>query len=128
MEMHLMVVLSNAEPGRDEEFNRWYDEQHVPDTVQKLDSIVSGRRYRRLDLQGAPSHPFRYLAVYEIPDDELDSARQQFVDQRAERVEALAAGREPLIPVSDAISPDVLVGFFAPTGTPVVGGSARERR
>ena len=36
--------------------------------------------------------------------------------QRLDRAEATASGRPPLIPVSDAIADDVLVGFFSPLG------------
>ena len=118
--MHLMLVLSNARPGREEEFNAWYSDVHVPDTVNKLDGVVSGRRFLRQDVEGGPDHPYRYLAVYEIPDDQLEVAQQQFLMQRAERTEALSAGREPLLPVSGSTAEDVIVGFFSPLGDVVV--------
>lgn len=114
--MHLMVVLSNAKPGRETEFNAWYSDIHVADTVHKLDGIESGQRYLRQDVDGGPDHPYRYLAVYEIADDQLELAQQQFLMQRAERTEALQHGRIPLLPVSDSIGEDVIVGFFSPLG------------
>jgi hypothetical protein len=115
MGKHLMVVLSNAKPGREDEFNMWYTEVHVLNTINKLDGFVSAQRYRLADLAGAPEHPYRYLAIYEIEEDQLDTAFAQFGWQRQERAEALAAGREPLLTVSDALDADrFLVGFFSP--------------
>jgi hypothetical protein len=110
-----MVVMSNAKPGREAEFNDWYSNVHVYDTINKLDGFLSGQRFQLADLDGAPEHPFRYLAVYEIPAGKLETAYQHFRWQRGERADALAAGREPQVPVSGALSTDAfLVGFFSP--------------
>jgi hypothetical protein len=61
--------------------------------------------------------PYRYLAVYEVdgetPED-LRRAYDQFRWQRQERAEAVAAGRDPVVSVSDTLDPDhFLVGFFS---------------
>lgn len=115
MARHLMVVMSNSKPGREDEFNRWYSDVHILDTINKLDGFLSAQRYQLADLPDAPSHPFRYLAIYEIDEDRLDEAFTQFGWQRKERAEALAAGREPVVTVSDALATDnFLVGFFSP--------------
>jgi hypothetical protein len=114
MAKHLMVVLSNSKPGEEEEFNRWYSEVHVLDTINKLDGFASAQRFRRADLEGAPHSDYEYLAIYEVEDDQLDRAFGQFGWQRQERAEALAAGREPVVTVSDALDPThFLVGFFS---------------
>ena len=110
-----MVVLSNAKPGQDEPFNRWYSDVHMIETIDKLDGFLSAQRFRQADLEGAPPCPYRYLVIYEIPADELDTAYAQFTWQRAERVEATVAGRAPVVSVSDTLQPDpFLVGFFSP--------------
>ena len=115
MSHHLMVVLSNAKPGQDEPFNRWYSDVHLIETIDKLDGFLSGQRFRQAELDGAPPCPYRYLAIYEIPEAELDTAYAQFRWQRAERAEATAAGRPPVVSVSDTLEPDpFLVGFFSP--------------
>jgi hypothetical protein len=104
---HLMVVLSNAKPGQDEPFNRWYSDVHMIETIDKLDGFLSAQRFRQADLDGAPP--------YEIPEDELSTAYDQFRWQRAERAEATAAGRQPVVSVSGTLQPDpFLVGFFSP--------------
>ena len=33
MPRHQLVVLTQAVPGREEEFHRWYDEHHLPEIV-----------------------------------------------------------------------------------------------
>ena len=54
---HLMVVLSNAKPGQDEPFNRWYSDVHMIETIDKLDGFVAAQRFRQADLDGAPALP-----------------------------------------------------------------------
>ena len=110
-----MVVLSNAKPGQDDPFNRWYSDVHMVETIDRLDGFLSAQRFRRAELDDAPPCPYRYLAIYEIPEDDLDTAYAQFRWQRAERAEAAAAGRPPVVSVSDTLQPDpFLVGFFSP--------------
>ena len=122
-----MVVLSNAKPGQDEPFNRWYSDVHMIETIDRLDGFVAAQRFRQADLEGAPPCPHRYLAIYEIPEDELDTAYAQFTWQRAERAEATAAGRAPVVSVSDTLQPDpFLVGFFSPITERVPSNRTRE--
>jgi hypothetical protein len=122
-----MVVLSNAKPGQDEPFNRWYSDVHMIETIDRLDGFVAAQRFRQAELDGAPPCPYRYLAIYEIPEDELGTAYAQFTWQRAERAEATAAGRAPVVSVSDTLLPDpFLVGFFSPITERVPSTRARE--
>jgi hypothetical protein len=115
MSAHLMVVLSNAKPGQDEEFNRWYSDVHMVETNDRLDGFATAQRFVLAGLDAAPPCPYRYLAIYEIPPDQLETAYAQFHWQRAERAEALAAGRDPVVSVSDTLLPDpFVVGFFSP--------------
>ena len=114
MTQHLMLVLSNAKPDQDEEFNTWYKDVHVLDTINKLDGFASAQLFMLADLPEAPVIPYRYLAIYEIADGQLDTAYAQFQWSRRQRAAALAQGREPLVPVSEAIDGETfLVGFFS---------------
>jgi hypothetical protein len=71
-----MAVQSRPQPGREAEYNRWYDEVHLGD-VQKVPGIVSGRRYRAVptDFQG-PDVP--YLAIYEMESDDPNNVLAEF--------------------------------------------------
>ena len=68
-----MFVYTNSLEGKDDEFNRWYDEIHVPE-ILKFTKSTAAQRFRLSDAQpedlpGDPE-PFRYLAIYEF---EIDS-------------------------------------------------------
>lgn len=124
-----MLVLSNAKDGREAEFSAWYD-VHMRETIDKLDGFAAAQRFELADLEGAPEVPYRYLALYAIEDDRIARAYEQFLYGRQERAEAAAAGREPMIAVSDSLDPSAfLVGFFSALGPEVpsarlVGGGA----
>lgn len=57
---HVFAVRATVEPGREAEFNRWYEEVHMPDAVRILPGCLGGARYK-VDL-GDGSHS--YLALY----------------------------------------------------------------
>ena len=63
--MNKAIVFSNCTEGSDEEFNRWYDEIHAPEVIEKT-PITGCRRYRRSDAQMTDGAKFRYLAIYEF--------------------------------------------------------------
>lgn len=55
----LLLVKVNVDPAVEEEFNRWYDEEHIP-RLCKVPGVRSGRRFVN------PRGPHRYIAVYEL--------------------------------------------------------------
>lgn len=129
MPQHVMLVLSNAKDGREAEFNQWYD-VHMRETIDKLDGFAAAQRFELADLEGAPEVPYRYLAIYAIEDDRIARAYEQFLYGRQERAESAAAGRPPMIAVSDSLDPSAfLVGFYSATSAEVpaqrlVGGGS----
>jgi len=60
------VETRPSSPDRDQEYNTWYDEVHLPELVA-LDGIVSARRLRPVDGDGP------YLALYEIEGEDLQA-------------------------------------------------------
>ncbi len=59
------LVLTNPTEGRDDEFNRWYTQQHLHD-VLRVPGIVSAQRFVRTEQQrGSGPQPWRYMALYE---------------------------------------------------------------
>ena len=64
-----MLVYTNSLEGKDEEFNRWYDEIHIPEVLQFTKSVAA-QRFRLSDAQPGDREPHRYLAIYEF---EIDS-------------------------------------------------------
>jgi hypothetical protein len=102
-----MLVLTNA----DDEFNRWYDEVHVRDVLAK-GPFLSAQRYRAADAQPAGPPEYRYAAIYEIEEGRVEEARDWLLWSRAEREEALAAGREPAIPLDLSVLAEQRVSFL----------------
>jgi len=74
MSKYTFVVFSGPTAGQEDEYNRWYNEQHLPD-VLKVKGFVAAQRFR---LQPGPNDaadaPAKYLALYEIETDDLQAA------------------------------------------------------
>lgn len=62
--MGRMLVFTNAVDGRDDDFNRWYDEVHLAE-VLALPVFTAATRYRLADAQVFADQQFRYVAIYD---------------------------------------------------------------
>lgn len=69
----IYVETYPSSPDREQEYNTWYDEVHLPELVA-LDGFVSARRLRPVDGDGP------YVALYEIEADDLQSVLQNMLD------------------------------------------------
>jgi hypothetical protein len=117
-ETHLFFALTNVLDDEQEEFNRWYNEEHVPD-VLKVPGFVAARRYRRntaqrtagpmWEEQQAP--PFEYMCVYEIEGD---------VAEIHERVAATMPERTRTY----ALAPDHQAWVYTPVGPRITAETA----
>lgn len=96
MPKHMLVVLSNAVEGRDDEFNDWYTNRHLDDVLQ-LEGMVAAQRF---ELDSGEDGPHRYLAIYEA--DDLETAQRALDAARAERDRA-GNTEETLLYRSDAM-------------------------
>lgn len=61
-----MVVFSNPTEGREDDYNDWYDNIHLPE-VCALDGVVGASRYALA--ADDPNATHRYLAIYELDQD-----------------------------------------------------------
>lgn len=75
----LMLNMASVEPGQEEQFNRWYHEEHIPDVQRRFPQITKVRRYRATDGQEP-----RYLVVYEY-----DVASEEELNRLASPEDAL---------------------------------------
>ena len=64
----LLVVQTNSLPGRDREFNQWYNEVHIPE-VLALDGFRDCRRFSLSQAQMTDNLPQKYFTLYEISGD-----------------------------------------------------------
>jgi len=74
MTKHVLVVFSDPTEGREDEYNTWYDEVHLPEVLQ-IEGFVRAQRYKVSDLMPAVTD-HAYLAIYEIETDDLAAAVQ----------------------------------------------------
>lgn len=60
----LLLVMMECDPAYEEEFNRWYSEEHYPERMS-CPGFVSGKRF--VAVEGEP----KYLAIYELESPEV---------------------------------------------------------
>lgn len=110
-----MLVLTNPTAGMESEFNRWYDEVHVPDILQKIGGFVAGRRFRRVAVSANGDCRWSYMALYDIPKGQMEYCFSRLTWSRAEREQALAAGREPQVAIAPAMGDDRALWMYRET-------------
>jgi hypothetical protein len=99
-----LIALTNPIEGKDEEFNEWYTNVHLPD-VLKLPGIHAAQRFTLNDVQRAAG-PFewKYMAVYEIEIDDISTTLNAMT---------AAIGTEAM-QMSPALSPERMVWIYKP--------------
>lgn len=73
MSRHVLVALTNAAEGREDEYNDWYNQQHLQG-VLNVPGFVSAQRFELSAAQRMQSPPYKYLAIYEIETDDIGKA------------------------------------------------------
>lgn len=64
----LLLFMTDIDPALEDEFHRWYEEEHVPERMA-IPGFITARRFRALE--GGP----KYLALYDLDSpDVLQSA------------------------------------------------------
>ena len=102
MTTHRLLAFTNPVAGREDEFNRWYDEQHVPDLLA-VPGIVSAQRFALSDATGEGQSQWSYLALYELETDDPDALMKEVRSR---------LGTEAM-PVSDALDSTTTGGLIA---------------
>jgi hypothetical protein len=67
----LLVMTTCSDPAREEEFNRWYNEVHIPD-ILSIPHFVAAQRFGRSGRPNPNEPDATYLAIYEL--DTTDTA------------------------------------------------------
>ncbi|MBZ4016253.1 hypothetical protein [Streptomyces purpurogeneiscleroticus] len=97
----LHAYVSPSSPAQENAFNKWFDEIHIPQVVERIPGIIGGRRYRLSETQLVPAEDLptrRYLSIYEIDTHDLPAVADQLV-------QALGDGT---LDITDAIDMHVL--------------------
>lgn len=74
MAKYIMTVFSNALAGQEDEYNKWYDEEHIPDLLG-VKQVVAAQRFKATPVQykGKPYPPHDYLTIYEFESDDIET-------------------------------------------------------
>ena len=59
----ILVVTMDVDPEDEAEFNKWYNEQHLPERME-IPGYVSARRFKLEEGEGA----LKYLCIWELGD------------------------------------------------------------
>ena len=59
----ILVVMMEVDQGHEEEFNRWYNDEHVPERLE-IPGYVSARRFKLEEGEGV----LQYLCIWELED------------------------------------------------------------
>ena len=82
----MLIIMSKVPQEKEEEFNRWYNEEHLPRVLERLPGVINGRRYKIVEGE----QEYQFLALYEFENYQaLDSAlksaaMKQLVDEYTE--------------------------------------------
>lgn len=71
----IMVVQSRPIPGREDEYNDWYDNTHIPE-ICSVPGFTGARRFKLAGNPASGEAP-AYLAIYELEADEITAPVQE---------------------------------------------------
>jgi len=109
MPRFLFVVFTAPKPGREDDYNDWYDGRHLQDTVN-VPGFVSGERFVLADVESTQIGLPKYLALYEIEADDIAEVPRALAEARA-------AG---IMPSSDALDrSSIVAAFYEPLAAPI---------
>jgi hypothetical protein len=74
---NLFLVFSNPRAGREAEYHRWYEEQHLKEVVS-VPPYVAAQRYRVAEAQVSPQ-THRYVIAYEF-EGSAEEARKSLLE------------------------------------------------
>ncbi|MBJ7483119.1 MULTISPECIES: hypothetical protein [unclassified Brevundimonas] len=106
MGQYTYVAFICPTPGREQEFDHWYDTVHMPD-VARMPGVVSARRFNieRIKTKDWEPPAWRSMAIYELETDDPEITLAAIRE---------ASGTE-IMPLSDAMTKD---GMLTIVGRP----------
>lgn len=100
MTKYLLFAFSDCkDPSREDEFNEWYDNTHIPDMLETPGMI---RASRWVSAHQEKNQHRKYLALYELETDDVEEFDQKV---RETGMRTMERGRFSDLPVFDP--PDV---------------------
>ena len=60
----ILMVMMDVDPEDEEEFHRWYNQQHIPERLE-IPGYISARRFK---LESGDDGMLKYLCIWEMDD------------------------------------------------------------
>jgi hypothetical protein len=96
MEKYLLFVFADCkDPAREQEFNDWYDNVHIPDMLEAPGML---RATRWTSASPKPEQRRKYLALYELETDDIEKFDRGV---RERGLQTMREGRFSDLPVFD---------------------------
>jgi predicted Fe-Mo cluster-binding NifX family protein len=80
MERWVNIIENNCDPDREDEYNDWYNNIHIPDVLASP-GYVRARRYVHREFRDGRG---KYMALYEIETDDIDKTMKIRAERRAQ--------------------------------------------
>jgi len=106
---YALIVFTRPMPGRDAEFNAFYNQKHMPDVI-RVPGFVSGQRFEMVSNESHNLDIPPYLVIYEF----------RSFDLNATIAEIMRRAKTGITRTSSSFSPDAMVYYFAPLGPRVL--------
>ena len=110
-----LIVLTDPVEGREDEYNEWYNEEHLHD-VLALKGVRAAQRFRFRPGQLGETAPFQYLAIYEVEGLTVEEAEAELLD---------AASDRERMPISKAMARERATWWFEGITERVEAGAQR---
>ena len=96
----LFIVRSNAAPGREADYNQWYNDVHLKEVLE-IEGSQSAQRFELSSAQVQPVQSHGFLAIYEIDGADVAATLARL-------------GEATWLTMSDAIEPESIeISVFA---------------
>ncbi|MES2898980.1 MAG: hypothetical protein V4723_04580 [Pseudomonadota bacterium] len=102
MSIQFVLVISDCVAGREDEYNDYYDQRHIPDIMAHEPEVVAAQRFavcRHFGPEGLPM--WRFSTLYTVETEDMDA-------YLARSTELMKSGK---IPPSDAAMPATAAVF-----------------
>jgi hypothetical protein len=80
MTEYLLMAMTNCVPGKEDQYNLWFDNVHIPE-ILAVDGFSSVQRLQLTSEQRTPGpHPYSFAALYRIDTDDLKATLKALGD------------------------------------------------